>query len=555
LVKSKIKTKDIIDNIGAGLSLLDRNHRIIWVNKVQSDWFGPLETICNKHCYKIFEHRNSVCSGCPTKKVFKTGKAQSAQKRVAYLRNGEKRYYQLTVSPIKDNNNKVVFALELVQDATKAIIQEQTTRKINKKLKRMCSRVSCVNKRLQKNISRLNNITDNLQDSKNKLWQKYSEKNTQIARVKEELRDIFKVNHTLNSIPDVKKVSSLITRLTCELLHTDACVLSLIDEQTSTLHPKASFGIDETTMKQIPILRLGESISGKSALARKPLAIYDISCDERILKANIWENAGFNSLLCAPVLTKDKTLGIITTFSKDKHIFNEEEIKITRMFASQVAIALKEAKHNDDIHMNYFNTMHALVLAVEARDPYLRGHTDRVTGYALEIAKAMDIKEQQMEILRYASKVHDVGKISIPDSILNKPGPLSPAERSIIQMHPTKGSEMLSPLKFLYPAIPIVRHHHERFDGNGYPDGLNGEKIPLLARILSCADSFDAMTTDRSYRLRKLSIPEAITEIRNNSGTQFDPKIADLFINILSKEKFPEKEFLSTTNIFHQVSI
>lgn len=555
MVKSKIKTKDIIDNIGAGLSLLDRNHRIIWVNKVQSDWFGPLETICNKHCYKIFEHRNSVCRGCPTKKVFKTGKAQSAQKRVAYLRNGEKRYYQLTVSPIKDNNNKVVFALELVQDATKAIIQEQTTRKINKKLKRMCSRVSCVNKRLQKNISRLNNITDNLQDSKNKLWQKYREKNTQIARVKEELRDIFKVNHTLNSIPDVKKVSSLITRLTCELLHTDACVLSLIDEQTSTLHPKASFGIDETTMKQIPILRLGESISGKSALARKPLAIYDISCDERILKANIWENAGFNSLLCAPVLTKDKTLGIITTFSKDKHIFNEEEIKITRMFASQVAIALKEAKHNDDIHMNYFNTMHALVLAVEARDPYLRGHTDRVTGYALEIAKAMDIKEQQMEILRYASKVHDVGKISIPDSILNKPGPLSPAERSIIQMHPTKGSEMLSPLKFLYPAIPIVRHHHERFDGNGYPDGLNGEKIPLLARILSCADSFDAMTTDRSYRLRKLSIPEAITEIRNNSGTQFDPKIADLFINILSKEKFPEKEFLSTTNIFHQVSI
>jgi len=453
---------------------------------------------------------------------------------------GNKRYYQLTVSPIKDDNDKVVYALELVQDITQRILQERLHTKINRKLKRMCSRLSCVNKKLQNNIYKLNNITDKLSYSKNKLEKKYREKNNQVEIAKNELQDIFKVNHTLNSTPDIKKISNLVTRLSCELMHADGCVLSFIEEPSKLLYPKASFGIDEATMKKFPILRFGESITGRVALSKKPLAIYDIEKDERITKADIWQEAGFKSLLCVPVLAKDKVLGIITTFSKKNHLFNSEEIKLLGIFSYQVATAINESKHNDDIHMNYFNTMHALMLAIEARDPYTRGHTERVTHYSLQIARAMNMADSQIETLRYAAEVHDVGKISIPDSILNKPAPLTPEERSIIQLHPIRGAEMLSPLKFLAPAIPIVRHHHERYDGQGYPDGLEKDKIPLLSRILVCADSFDAMTSNRPYRSRKYSLEEAIGEIKKNCGTQFDPEIANLFINLLTKNTTQE---------------
>jgi HD-GYP domain-containing protein (c-di-GMP phosphodiesterase class II) len=227
---------------------------------------------------------------------------------------------------------------------------------------------------------------------------------------------------------------------------------------------------------------------------------------------------------------------VISVLSKKTQRFCRQEIEVLRVFASQVAIALQEARHYEDIHKNYFDTVHALVLAEEARDPYMRGHTERVTKYAVSIGRGLHLSEQELEVLRYSAEVHDIGKISIPDFILSKPGKLTPAERAMIELHPAKGAEMLEPLEFLRPALPAVRHHHERYDGTGYPDGLQKERIPVLARILACADSFDAMTSDRPYRNRKLTVEEALAEIKNNSGSQFDPHIAHSFIHLISSQ-------------------
>jgi HD-GYP domain-containing protein (c-di-GMP phosphodiesterase class II) len=236
-----------------------------------------------------------------------------------------------------------------------------------------------------------------------------------------------------------------------------------------------------------------------------------------------------------PMVIKDKVLGVISTYSRSPHHFTEEELKPLSLFAFQAAIAIQEARLYEDVHVTYFNTIHSLVLAMEARDPYTRGHADRVTRYSIEIAQELGLPEHDIEILRYAGEVHDVGKIAISDLILNKPGKLTPTERAAVEVHPVRGAEMLEPLQFLKSAIPLVRHHHERYDGKGYPDGLEKDRIPLMARIMACADSFDAMTSERPYRRCKLSTEDALQEIKNNMGSQFDPNVARIFIKIIKK--------------------
>ncbi|MDD5449485.1 MAG: HD-GYP domain-containing protein [Candidatus Omnitrophica bacterium] len=177
-----------------------------------------------------------------------------------------------------------------------------------------------------------------------------------------------------------------------------------------------------------------------------------------------------------------------------------------------------------------------LAAAIETKDIYSRGHSEKVTRYAIEIANAMRLSFSDQLILSYAGRLHDIGKITISDQILNKKGPLTPREWVEMKKHSIRGAEMLSNFMFAQGCIPIVRHHHERYDGKGYPDGLKGEEIPFLARILACADAFDAMISARAYK-PKMSFENAIKELKANRGTQFDPNIVDVFIEVLSPAK------------------
>ncbi|MBU0759020.1 MAG: HD-GYP domain-containing protein [Candidatus Omnitrophica bacterium] len=177
----------------------------------------------------------------------------------------------------------------------------------------------------------------------------------------------------------------------------------------------------------------------------------------------------------------------------------------------------------------YYQIAKALILALEARAYCLKGHSYRVTKYALEIAKSLELPRSKLKIMSSLGKLHDLGKIALSDAILNKNGPLTKAERLQINLHPVIGSMILKNLGFVHKDISIVRNHHERYDGRGYPDGLKKEKIPLLARIFTVADAFDAMTSDRPYR-KSLPLNIAIDELLRNRGTQFDPRIVEVFI-------------------------
>ena len=187
---------------------------------------------------------------------------------------------------------------------------------------------------------------------------------------------------------------------------------------------------------------------------------------------------------------------------------------------------------NQKLEKAYMESIETLRYTVEAKDPYTKGHSDRVAQYSLLIGKKMGLSEEEQNKLLIGGLFHDIGKIGVPDTILRKTDKLTDEEYSEIKNHPSIGAHILAPATIFQDIIPIVKHHHEKFDGRGYPSQLKGENIPLLARIAAVADTFDAMTSKRPYR-DALPIETVIAEVERCKGTQFDPEIADVFLDIL----------------------
>ncbi len=187
---------------------------------------------------------------------------------------------------------------------------------------------------------------------------------------------------------------------------------------------------------------------------------------------------------------------------------------------------------NQKLENAYMESIQTLRYTVEAKDPYTRGHSDRVSEYSVLIGKKMGLSDEELDTLRVGGLFHDIGKIGVPDAILRKPDKLTDDEYSEIKNHPSIGAHILAPAAIFQNIIPIVKHHHEKYDGKGYPSQLKGEEIPLFARIAAVADTFDAMTSKRTYR-DELPLERVIEEIERYKGTQFDPNIADVFLDIL----------------------
>jgi putative nucleotidyltransferase with HDIG domain len=204
------------------------------------------------------------------------------------------------------------------------------------------------------------------------------------------------------------------------------------------------------------------------------------------------------------------------------------------IFASRAASAIENAQLYQRLQQTLQETIQGLVTALEAKDRYTSGHTKRVTEYAIMTARGLDFNREDTEKIRRAALLHDIGKIGVHMEALNKVEKLSAKEYEAFKQHPRQSRLILEPIQFLRDIIPIVEAHHERWDGQGYPNGLKGEDIPLGARILAIADSFDAMTSDRPYR-KALSRQMAVKELREKAGSQFDPDLVEVFIRELHK--------------------
>ncbi|KJR48445.1 HD-GYP domain [Desulfosporosinus sp. I2] len=184
---------------------------------------------------------------------------------------------------------------------------------------------------------------------------------------------------------------------------------------------------------------------------------------------------------------------------------------------------------------NYLSTVEALVQALEAKDTYTSGHSERVGKLAVAIAEGLEMSDDKIQSLKYAAVLHDVGKIGVSENILNKEGKLLDSEWEIIRSHPVMGQTIIKSIKFLFDIGQVVRHHHERIDGNGYPDGIKGIEIPLESRIIAVADTYDAITSDRSYR-KGSTHDEAIAELKRVADTQLDPEIVEIFCKVVTNE-------------------
>ncbi len=246
---------------------------------------------------------------------------------------------------------------------------------------------------------------------------------------------------------------------------------------------------------------------------------------------------GITSILMVPLRAGGKHLGTVAVASLSKvNKFTDVDKKALFLLASRAGVSLKNVELFKDLQKVFTETIQSLVRAVEAKDQYTRGHSERVAFWAEILAKKCGCSDEMVENIRNAALLHDIGKIGMDLSALKKSTALTEDEMELFRTHPEVGKKILEPINFFKPIIPMVYYHHERWDGNGYPEGLKGEHIPVGARIIAIADSFDVMTTDRPYR-KRLPFKSVIHELVDNMGTQFDPQLTRIFLNFLVSDE------------------
>lgn len=231
-----------------------------------------------------------------------------------------------------------------------------------------------------------------------------------------------------------------------------------------------------------------------------------------------------------PLTMNDEVFGILSISQKaDGTTFTDYEISLALTFAKKAALRIENNALYEVFYGNLINTLKSLVISIEARDTYTRNHSERVADYALQVAEVMNLSNDDKEIIRFGGYLHDIGKIGVRDTILLKPSMLTDDEFREIRLHPVIGDNIIKPIKFFPKERELIRHHHERFDGKGYPDGLAGERIPVVVRIMNVVDTFDAMTTSRPYRTARTH-EYAVEELQRCSNSQFDGEIVNAFL-------------------------
>ena len=273
---------------------------------------------------------------------------------------------------------------------------------------------------------------------------------------------------------------------------------------------------------------LGEGIVGSVAASGRGELIHDVAADPR-WRGDASDRFGTRAILAVPLVSRGRVIGVLQLLNPvGRDRFSEDDLRRMRLFAGPLAHALENARLYAERQRTFVDTVTALAEAVEKRDPYTGGHLQRVVAYSLLLGNQLDLGVEELENLRLGATLHDIGKIGVPDGVLLKAGPLDDAEAAVMRRHPADGAAIVARIESLRALVPIVRNHHERVDGRGYPDRLAGDAIPLPARVVAVADTFDAMTTSRPYR-EAMSREVAAAEIRRVAGLHLCERVVGAF--------------------------
>ena len=361
----------------------------------------------------------------------------------------------------------------------------------------------------------------------NILLKEEAEKRKKLVKINKELQGKLKEVETINFVlqkmgqaTDSKDLFKILVNLSGKITHCDEAHFCFFTQEMKDYEIITSFFRDENKKRD-------DAVYIEKEMAKK---IGDDGIPYLIKGRN-----GCGNIIAIPLKIRSRVFGILTSIinTEDKY-FSEKDIYYLNFLIEKASFSIENLALYENIYENLFSTLYAFVEAIEARDPYTKQHSTSVSRYAMSIASKMGCSQEEIVRLNISGNLHDIGKIGIPDHILLKQGQLTDDEYKIIKKHPVIGSNIIGHLGMWTEEQDIIRHHHERFDGKGYPDSLKGEDIPFLARILSIADVYDALTTDRSYR-QGMSHDVAVEIIRENSGSQFDPKIVGVFLDLCSK--------------------
>ncbi len=366
-----------------------------------------------------------------------------------------------------------------------------------------------------------------------RLYRESLDKSMELSHKIETIQVMNDIDRSILSTLRSNEMLETVIMMIGRLIFCDTASIILIDKEKKGFIYSAGFGVRFVQKGEIipfentsitDVLKTGRHQYIANLKEMKGM----LHCEEMLLKE------GCLSHIRIPLVAKNEIVGVLNLGSKRPSAFTSEDLSTLEKLAYQMGVALENSRLITDLEGLFIGTVKSLSSAIDAKSKWTAGHSERVTKYSVEIGKGIGFSDKQLNDLELSGLLHDVGKIGTYESILDKAGKLTDEEYAIIKQHPGKGAEILLAIKQMKDIIPGVKHHHEFYNGKGYPDGLKGEGIPLMARVLCVADSVDAMGADRPYRKGR-AMDEIIVELKRCSGMQFDPKVVDVFLNVIKE--------------------
>jgi len=477
IAREKEKSTAIVESMGESLCVRAPDRTILFANSAHKEIFGDCE---GNHCYELYVGRDKICRSCPLDRCFETGETV---RRSHYVldRMGIRRQLETTTSPLRDADGQITSCIEISRDVTEMLrIRNQSE-------------------------SRLHTLTR-----------------------------LFEVSNILSSSLELSSIVDNFTNSALEALHASSVSLMIFQSESRELVVRSLAG--ETSDWEIEVGDTVDISNYNLNMMVSGVGPFSATGTAEVTSVNdSFAPPGAQSVLVGRLSSRGKLLGLIAVSSMKRQAFSEPgQLELFIDISNQAAVAIDNADMYKRLEETFWSTIRSLAEAIDAKDSYTRGHSDRVADYAEALARKLDLDDDMLSAVRCAGYLHDTGKIGIPDAILLKPGKLSEAEYRHIMSHPILSHKIIEPVQFPFEVKPLVKHHHERIDGSGYPDGLVGDEIPLGARIIGIADAYEAMTSDRPYR-KALSDDAALNELRRCSGSQFDSELVEAFISVVEE--------------------